>query len=302
MTFMNSKIINTLIFTSITLVTSAQAANGLYGQPGTAPTNQATDYDVVQDNILQSVAGLSNNAINNTQTNAQGINTVAQQAGTNAANIGKTNSLVAQNTQGVQQLTQQVGQNAAAIGKVNGSVGALNQQVGANTTAIQQQLATSGNYVTKPEMQTAVDQKVDTVTYSQRIADVDNRIKANKDAQQKTNQTVAAHSRELTNHEDRITALEQTNPTNFSKLKHTVESNRRRASAGIAGVSAMANIPQVIQGQTFAVGAGVGTTDNESAVAVGFSARATEHVIVKASVSDDTQQNFVLGGGVSYGW
>lgn len=274
MTFMNSKIINTLIFTSITLVTSAQAANGLYGQPGTAPTNQATDYDVVQDNILQSVAGLSNNAINNSQTNAKGINTVAQQ----------------------------VGQNAAAIGKVNGAVGALNQQVGANATAIQQQLATSGNYVTKPELQNAVDQKVDTVTYSKRTTDVDNRIKANKDAQQKTNLTVAAHTRELTNHEDRIIALEQTNPTNFSKLKHTVESNRRRASAGIAGVSAMANIPQVIQGQTFAVGAGVGTTDNESAVAVGFSARATEHVIVKASVSDNSQHNFVLGGGVSYGW
>lgn len=67
-------------------------------------------------------------------------------------------------------------------------------------------------------------------------------------------------------------------------------------------MAAMANIPQVIQGQTFSVGAGVGTTDSESALAVGFSARATEHVVVKASVSDDTQQNFVVGGGVSYGW
>jgi autotransporter adhesin len=46
----------------------------------------------------------------------------------------------------------------------------------------------------------------------------------------------------------------------------------------------------------------VGTTDGESALAVGLSARAAEHVVVKASVSDDTQQNFVVGGGVSYGW
>ncbi|WP_367281612.1 YadA-like family protein [Enterobacter hormaechei] len=43
-----------------------------------------------------------------------------------------------------------------------------------------------------------------------------------------------------------------------------------------------------MQGQTFAVGAGVGNTDGESALAVGFSARATENVVVNAFVSNDT--------------
>lgn len=88
----------------------------------------------------------------------------------------------------------------------------------------------------------------------------------------------------------------------FANLDKRIDDNRKRASAGIAGVAAMANIPQVTNTQNFSVGAGVGTTDGESALAVGFSARATENVVIKGSVSNDTQQNFVVGGGISYGW
>ncbi|MCS5737410.1 YadA C-terminal domain-containing protein, partial [Herbiconiux daphne] len=90
--------------------------------------------------------------------------------------------------------------------------------------------------------------------------------------------------------------------TNFGKLKSEVESNRRRASAGIAGVAAIATIPQVIESQTFNVGAGVGNTDGESALAVGFSSRASQNTVVKAAVSTDTQHNFVVGAGVAVGW
>ncbi|MFU0920151.1 YadA C-terminal domain-containing protein [Kluyvera sichuanensis] len=109
-------------------------------------------------------------------------------------------------------------------------------------------------------------------------------------------------SKSIADHEQRIQTLESNSNSNFANLDKKVDDNRKRASAGIAGVAAMANIPQVIQGQTLAIGAGVGTTDGENAMAVGFSARTSEHTIVKASVSDDSQQNFVVGGGVSYGW
>ena len=117
-----------------------------------------------------------------------------------------------------------------------------------------------------------------------------------------TNKKVAANSAELTNHERRIETLEQSNSASFGKLKSEVEDNRKRASAGIAGVAAMANIPQVTNTQNFSVGAGVGNSDGENALAVGFSARATENVVVKASVSDDSQHSFVVGGGIAYGW
>lgn len=127
---------------------------------------------------------------------------------------------------------------------------------------------------------------------------------ANKAALDKTNQAVAAHTAELADHESRIDALEANAGTgnSFARLKDRVDENRQRASAGIAGVAAMANIPQVTQGATFSVGAGAGTTDGESALAVGFSARATESTVVKASVSNDSQQNFVVGAGASLQW
>lgn len=127
-------------------------------------------------------------------------------------------------------------------------------------------------------------------------------VQANRDDIDATNQAVSDHSAKLAAQEKHIESLEASTNANFGKLKSTVDDNRKRASAGIAGVAAMANIPQVIQGQTFAVGAGVGTADSENAVAVGFSARATESTVVKASVSTDSQHNFVAGAGVSYGW
>ncbi|WP_455427278.1 YadA-like family protein [Dryocola sp. LX212] len=125
---------------------------------------------------------------------------------------------------------------------------------------------------------------------------------ANKQALAATNHRLAADDAELANHEQRIGTLESQTTSNFAKLKSQMDDNRKRASAGISGVAAMANIPQVTNTQDFSVGAGVGTADSESALAVGFSARATENVVVKASVSDDSQHNFVAGAGVAYGW
>lgn len=89
---------------------------------------------------------------------------------------------------------------------------------------------------------------------------------------------------------------------NFNNLKQTVDSNKKIASAGSASAMAQANIPQVLNGQTVAFGAGVGGYDGENAVAVGVSFRASESVTVKATVSDDTQNNFGYGAGVSIGY
>ncbi|WP_081946132.1 YadA C-terminal domain-containing protein [Cedecea neteri] len=127
---------------------------------------------------------------------------------------------------------------------------------------------------------------------------------ANKAALEATNQAMAENTAELADHESRLGALEANtvSSSSFNHLKDQVDENRQRASAGIAGVAAMANIPQVTQGATFSVGAGVGTTDGENALAVGFSARATANTVVKASVSNDSQQNFVVGAGASLQW
>ena len=136
----------------------------------------------------------------------------------------------------------------------------------------------------------------------QRAADLDIRIAQQKADQAKTNSTVAAHTAQLADHEKRISSLESQTNARFGDLKNQIDDNKRNADAGIAGVAAMANIPQVTESQTFAVGAGVGTREGESAIAVGFSARASQNVVVKASVAGDTQQSWTVGAGVSYGW
>lgn len=90
--------------------------------------------------------------------------------------------------------------------------------------------------------------------------------------------------------------------SNFSNLKSQVNENKKQASAGVSGAMAMSNIPQVLQMQSFAVGAGVGGYDGESAVAVGFSARLSQRITMKATVSDDTASNIGYGAGMSIGW
>ena len=170
-------------------------------------------------------------------------------------------------------------------------------EAGKNTRAIQ----TTQKFVDVTHAQ-AVTNQIAIAGLNSRAADTDARIAEGKAEQAKTNVNVAAHSAQLVDHENRLGELESSTSGKFGQLKSQVENNRKRASAGIAGVAAMANIPQVTNTQNFSVGAGAGTTDGESAVAVGFSARATENVVLKSSVSTTTQHNFVAGAGISYGW
>lgn len=148
-----------------------------------------------------------------------------------------------------------------------------------------------------------VKQAQDTGAYAQSRADAAYaHSEANRQALDATNKRVAQNTADIANHEQRIQGLESQTNSKFADLNKQIDDNRKRASAGIAGVAAMANIPQVLEHQTFAIGAGAGNTDGESALAVGFSARASQNTVVKASVSNDTQHNFVIGAGVSYGW
>lgn len=85
-------------------------------------------------------------------------------------------------------------------------------------------------------------------------------------------------------------------------LKQQVDSNRKQASSGIAGVAAMANIPQISQRANFGIGAAVGNYKGEQGLAIGISARFNVRVVGKASVSATTQHDFVSGAGVLFEW
>ena len=228
--------------------------------------------------------------------NKTAIDTNATGVKANTAGVAANKAAVATNAQSIQANT------TALTAKADqATVDAVQKVAAANTTSIATAQQTEAKHFTA--LQTGVKaNSAAVVDLQSRSADLDQRIAAQKVEQSKTNAKVAQHSAELADHESRIQTLEGNTSANFGKLKSQVEANRKRASAGIAGVAAQANIPQVLESQTFSVGAGVGNTDGESALAVGFSARASESVVVKAAVSNDTQHNFVVGAGVSYGW
>ena len=127
-------------------------------------------------------------------------------------------------------------------------------------------------------------------------------IQANREALNNTNKRVAQNTADIANHEQRIQKLETETNSRFSNIDKRIDENKRQADAGIAGVAAMANIPQVTESARFSVGAGIGARGSEQAVAVGMSSRLSQSVIGKVSVAADTQQEFTVGAGVAVQW
>lgn len=139
--------------------------------------------------------------------------------------------------------------------------------------------------------------------YAQSRIDAANaNIQANRDAISSTNRVVSQHSAELDNHEQRIGELEQSTNQRFGSLKNQVDRNKKDADAGVAGVAAMASIPQLTEYQTFNIGAGVGSRHDQQALAVGFSARAAQNVVIKVSAASDSNSGWTVGAGAAVGW
>ena len=108
----------------------------------------------------------------------------------------------------------------------------------------------------------------------------------------------AENSAAIRANSQRLDSVEQHQSSQDSRI----DENKKQASAGVSAAFAQANIPQVTENQTFAVGAGVGGYDDENAIAVGASFHATSNSVVKLTVSDDSQDNVGYGAGVSVGW
>lgn len=139
--------------------------------------------------------------------------------------------------------------------------------------------------------------------YAQSRIDAANaNIQANRDAISSTNRVVSQHSAELANHEQRIGELEQSTNQRFGSLKNQVDRNKKDADAGVAGVAAMASIPQLTEYQTFNIGAGIGSRHDQQALAVGFSARASQNVVIKVSAASDSNSGWTVGTGAAVGW
>ena len=81
----------------------------------------------------------------------------------------------------------------------------------------------------------------------------------------------------------------------------------KSVKAGIAGIAAMTNIPQVEQYKKFTLGIGLGHYDGTTAMAVGASARLSENAVIKASISNGiagggSRKSTVYGVGAGFSW
>ena len=173
--------------------------------------------------------------------------------------------------------------------------------IAANATAIKTETAVRSQQFN--QLSSGVQQAQATGEYAHSRIDAANQnIEANHQALVNTNKRVAANTAQLANHEQRLTSLEQQTNKGFSDLKRQIDDNKKDANAGIAGVAAIASIPQVTDKQDFSIGAGVGARGSEQALAVGFSGRITDNVVTKVAVSTDTQSGWTVGAGVAVGW
>ncbi|WP_255297105.1 YadA-like family protein [Proteus vulgaris] len=91
------------------------------------------------------------------------------------------------------------------------------------------------------------------------------------------------------------------NDVALKNMDNKIDKADKRASAGIASVAAMANIPYVTA-HTFSLGVGVGNYRDANALATGAQYQITESAIIRVSASWNTEDRGVVGGGVSYGW
>lgn len=78
--------------------------------------------------------------------------------------------------------------------------------------------------------------------------------------------------------------------------------NVRQFAGAIASVTAMANIPQVDQGDTYGFGVGVGSFMGKSALAAGMSYRFTKNGIIKGSISSAFSKSNTDTFGVGVAW
>ena len=89
----------------------------------------------------------------------------------------------------------------------------------------------------------------------------------------------------------------------INQLGRNIHNVDRNSRAGVAGAAALANIPQVINAVQKSIGMGAANYRGENALSIGMSvASGNGNWVFKGSASFDSQDNHIIGGGMSYMW
>ncbi|MFW2275967.1 YadA family autotransporter adhesin, partial [Burkholderia orbicola] len=107
--------------------------------------------------------------------------------------------------------------------------------------------------------------------------------------------------RRITNVGPGINPTDAVNVSQLSAVQGSVTNVARMAYSGVASATALTMIPDVDLGKTIAVGIGGGSYEGYSAVALGFTARITENLKIKAGVGASSAGR-TYGVGMGYQW
>lgn len=136
--------------------------------------------------------------------------------------------------------------------------------------------------------------KVDTATQT--------KVASNSQAIESVTQQSANVAKDLQDAKEFFAQQQARSNAQFNSLKDEVDSNKKEARSGAASAIAIASMPQVQASQVMMVSAGVGSFKNEQALSVGASFHAGSSTIVKAGISDSTNNDFAMGAGVGIGF
>jgi autotransporter adhesin len=112
----------------------------------------------------------------------------------------------------------------------------------------------------------------------------------------------AGNERRITNVAPGVNPTDAVNMSQLTAVQSNMNQVARRAYSGIAGAAALSMIPEVDAGKTFAMGVGTAGYQGYQAVAIGFSARITDNLKIKAGAAMSGAGGNSVGAGASYQW
>lgn len=116
------------------------------------------------------------------------------------------------------------------------------------------------------------------------------------------NSQTTAQAKDLKAAQQVFAQAQSSSNAQFKNLKDEVDDNKKEARGGVASAVAIASMPQVEKDQAMMFSAGVGSFKNEQAINVGASFHAGEHTVIKAGISDSTNNDLAMGAGIGIGF
>ncbi|MDK9362364.1 YadA C-terminal domain-containing protein [Lelliottia wanjuensis] len=136
--------------------------------------------------------------------------------------------------------------------------------------------------------------KVDTATQA--------KVASNSVAIAETAKQSANVAKDLQDAKQFLNQQQSSSNAQFKSLKDEMDDNKKESRSGAASAIAIASMPQVEAGQSVMFSAGAGTFKDEQALSVGASFHAGTSTVIKAGVSDSTNNDFAMGAGIGIGF